>query len=309
MTLDPQKTSLAVLMGGWSQEREVSLVSGSAVSEAARNLGYQVHEIDVDRTLAARLSEVDPDIVFNALHGQFGEDGRVQGLLDMMGCKYTHSGVLASSVAMNKPLAKKVFESEGIRCAAGEVVTWNELVKGEVMDRPFVIKPVDEGSSVGVHLVFKEDNLSMADIKDADGTKQILVERYIAGREIQVGVMGDRAIGAVEVKPLGRFYDYDTKYTDGLAVHETPADLSPSDYDEALSLSLKAHSVLGCKGVSRADLRFSEADGDEGGFYMLEINTQPGMTPLSLVPEIAAHEGISFDELVDWMIRDASCRR
>jgi D-alanine-D-alanine ligase len=298
---------VAVLMGGWSAEREVSLVSGDAVARALRERGHTVTAIDVGRNIASVLHGLRPDVVFNALHGRYGEDGTIQGVLEVLEIPYTHSGLLASALAMNKPAAKAVFAGAGIPVPEGGVYRRSDVAQRHVMPPPYVVKPLNEGSSVGVTLVFAGENRTMAHEDWAYGD-DVLVERYIPGREIHVAVMGDRALGAIEIKPRGRFYDYQAKYTPGFADHVMPAPLPENDYATALDLGLQAHRALGCRGVSRADLRYDDT-GPRGAFYMLEVNTQPGMTPLSLVPEIATHSGIDFGELVDWMIEDASCPR
>jgi D-alanine-D-alanine ligase len=299
---------VAVLMGGWSSEREVSLVSGRAVAKALREAGYRATEVDAQRDMGDVLLKLKPDVVFNALHGRFGEDGKVQGLLEILGFPYTHSGVLASALAMDKPMAKRLFAEAGIPLAAGMVVSRAEFVETPPFPPPYVIKPLNEGSSVGVRIVMQGDNFDPADDRNWTAGDQVLVERYIPGREIQVAVMGERALGAIEIQPLGRFYDYEAKYTAGRARHLMPAPLDPTDYAEALRLGRLAHNALGCRGVTRSDLRFDDTRGP-GRFYMLEINTQPGMTPLSLVPEIAAHQGIGFVDLVRWLVEDAGCDR
>lgn len=300
---------VAVLMGGWSAEREVSLVSGAAVAEALKQCGYRVSTVDVARDLADVLTRMKPDVVFNALHGTFGEDGSVQGLLEMLSLPYTHSGVMASAIAMHKPTAKRLFQNVGIPVAEGKVLHRRQIMAGELPPRPYVIKPINEGSSVGVRIVQDGDNFSPSDDMPWPYGDEVLVERYIPGREIQVAVMGDCALGAIEICPKGRFYDYEAKYTDGRATHLMPAPIAPSAYDEACRLALLAHQTIGCKGVSRADLRYDDTAGEPGQFYMLEINTQPGMTPLSLVPEIAAYKDIRFPDLVRWMVEDAGCGR
>ncbi len=300
---------IAVLMGGWSVEREVSLVTGQAVVDSLRGQEYRVTAVDVGRNIATILSGLRPDVAFNALHGRFGEDGTIQGLLEILSIPYTHSGVLASALAMDKPTARTLFDEAGITCAEGRVCHRNEVLAGRIMDPPYVVKPINEGSSVGVTIVFEGENELPLDPERWHYGDHVLVERYIPGREIQVAVMGDRALGAVEIRPKGRFYDYDTKYTDGLAEHLMPAPLPADHYEEALRLSFLAHTTLGCRGVTRADLRYDDTGGKSGDFYMLEINTQPGMTPISLVPEIAADCGLSFGELVNWMVEDAGCNR
>ncbi len=299
---------VAVLMGGWSSERDVSLVSGRAVAAALRQAGYRATEVDAQRNMGEELMRLKPDVVFNALHGRFGEDGKAQGVLEILGLPYTHSGVLASALAMDKPMAKRLFADAGIPLAAGMVVSRAEFMRAPPFPPPYVIKPLNEGSSVGVRIVMDGDNFKPADDRNWSHGGEVLVERYIPGREIQVAVMGDEALGAIEIQPLGRFYDYEAKYTAGRARHVMPAAIEPADYAEALRLGLLAHQTLGCRGVSRADLRFDDTRG-KGRFYMLEINTQPGMTPLSLVPEIAAHKGIGFVDLVRWLVEDAGCDR
>lgn len=303
------KNHVAVLMGGWSSEREVSLTSGRAVAKALREEGFKVSEIDVDRNLAAALTALKPDVAFNALHGPYGEDGTVQGLLEIIGIPYTHSGVLASALAMNKPMAKDVWRNHGLPMANGQVVHRSAFRAGPVMPFPYVIKPLNEGSSVGVHIVFSGDNYQPQDDATWHFGEHVLVEQYIPGREIQIAVMGDRVLGAIEIRAHGRFYDYEAKYTDGKATHLMPAPLPKDLYDDICAQALKAHQTLGCRGVTRSDWRYDDTGGGSGKFYLLEINTQPGMTPLSLVPEIAAHQGISFGQLVRWMVEDASCDR
>jgi len=299
---------VAVLMGGWSAEREVSMDSGIACSEALKKCGYQVTPVDVGRNVGAILADLKPDVCFNALHGRYGEDGYIQGLLEIMGIPYTHSGVLASALAMDKPVAKALFADAGIPIADGKIFTRKEIQDGATYPKPFVVKPLNEGSSVGVTIILEGENMSLKDLPWTFGEK-VLIETFIPGREIQVAVMGDTSLGAVEIRPLGRFYDYEAKYTAGKAEHLMPAPLSSADYEEALRLSLLAHQTLGCRGVSRSDLRFDDTEEGAGKFYMLETNTQPGMTSLSLVPEIAGHSGISFEDLVSWIVEDASCDR
>lgn len=298
---------VAVLMGGWSAEREVSLVSGAAVAKALEEAGYRVTGIDVGRDLPARLAEVRPDAAFNALHGRWGEDGCVQGVLEVLGVPYTHSGVLASAMAMDKPVARQMFATAGIRCPEGRVMTRSDVLAGAAGEPPIVVKPLNEGSSVGVLIVFQESDLAPLGSGDWTYGEQVLVERYITGREVQVAVMGERALGAIEIRPKGRFYDYETKYTEGKAEHLMPAPIHADAYAEALDMALSGHQALGCRGVSRADLRYDDTDGEPGTLYMLEVNTQPGMTPLSLVPEIAADVGIGFTELVTWLVEEAQC--
>jgi D-alanine-D-alanine ligase len=296
------KRRVAVLMGGWSAEREVSLVSGRAAVEALRSRGYLVSGIDVGRDLALRLREIKPDVVYNALHGRYGEDGTVQGLLEIMGIPYTHSGVLASALAMNKAMAKRLFEGAGLRCAEGTVVGIETLLAdGLPMDPPCVVKPNCEGSSVGVKIV-REASDRPIDRNDWPYGPEVLVERYIEGRELTVAVLGDRPLTITEIRPRQGFYDYFAKYTADQAEHLIPAPLPAAVAKEALDAALRAHRALGCRGVSRADFRFDEQD-----LYLLEVNTQPGMTPLSLVPEQAAHVGISFADLVEQLVEAARC--
>lgn len=297
-------THVAVLKGGWSAEREVSLSSGAAVAKAVRELGYKVTEIDVTPSIADVLTEVKPDVAFNALHGRFGEDGCIQGILEILSIPYTHSGVLASALAMDKPMAKKVFANAGIRCAEGRVFSKAEMLKGDVMKRPYVVKPSNEGSSVGVTIVMEGENFSFSEENWPFGD-EVLVETYIPGREVQVAVMDGKALGAIEIRAKGRFYDYTAKYTDGMAEHLMPAPVPEKIYKEVLALAEKAHNALGCRGLTRTDFRYDDTKGGEGTLYILEVNTQPGMTPLSLSPEIAAHAGISFNELVDRLIKGA----
>jgi D-alanine-D-alanine ligase len=302
-------THVAVLMGGWSSEREVSLTSGRAVAKALREEGYRVSEIDVDRKVASRLADLKPDVAFNALHGPFGEDGKIQGLLEIMGLPYTHSGVLASAIAIDKPKAKHIWADLGLPLAEGKVVQRAAFSAGPVLPRPYVIKPLNEGSSVGVHIVFEGDNYQPETDADWRFGEQVLVERYIPGREVQVAVMGEEVLGAIEIKSRGRFYDYEAKYTDGKAVHLMPAPIHADVYARVCDLALQAHRAIGCRGVTRSDWRYDDTKGEPGELYLLEINTQPGMTPLSLVPEIAAHRGITFNRLVRWMVEDAGCDR
>ncbi len=300
---------VAVLMGGWSAEREVSLVSGRAVAKALRVRGKRVTEVDVGPNVAEILAGIRPDVAFNALHGRFGEDGCMQGILEALALPYTHSGVLASALAMNKPAAKRLFRESGIVCPEGVVAHRAQVVEGSVMELPFVVKPLNEGSSVGVSI-----HLDGAEEKPfANGEwpygERVLVERYVPGREITVAVMGEHALGATEIRPRGQFYSYDAKYVEGEAVHDCPAQLPPDDYDAALATARSAHTALGCCGVSRADFRYDDTGPGPARLYLLEVNTQPGMTPLSLVPEIAAHAGIGFEDLVLWMLEDAGCGR
>jgi D-alanine-D-alanine ligase len=296
---------VAILMGGWSAEREVSLDSGRLVGVALQELGHQIIPVDVTRDLShlTKALTPKPDVIFNALHGVGGEDGTVQGILEILGVPYTHSGVDASAIAMNKVLSRRVFEQEGIPVPLWKVVSKDDLDLAHPMPMPYVIKPINEGSSKGVYIIRSEDDFKVFQKERAFGDV-ILIEKFIDGREIQVGVMGNRAIGAIEIRPREAFYDYTAKYTPGRAEHFMPAPLSPAAYQKALELGLKAHQVLGCRSVSRSDFMYDEA---QDAFYLLELNTQPGMSPLSLLPEIAAHGGISFNQLISWMLDQARC--
>ncbi len=295
---------VAVLMGGRSVEREVSLVSGAAVAHALESAGYRVTLIDVERDIAALLAHLDPppDAVFNALHGRFGEDGCVQGLLNLLEIPYTHSGMLASALAMDKPMAKRLFTAAGIPVAEHKIVHRDEMTAGDVMPRPYVVKPLTEGSSVGVHIVLEGDNA--VPLRDTDWPfgDWVMVERFVPGKELTVAVKGDEPLAVTEITTDRGFYDYDAKYAEGGSVHLVPAPLPAEVYDETLRIAALAHRTLGCRGVSRADLRY---DGET--VFLLEINTQPGMTPTSLVPEQAAHTGMSFQDLVVWMVENAAC--
>ena len=299
---------VAVLMGGWSSEREVSLVSGRECGKALTSLGYGVRTVDVTRDLAALMKALKPrpDVVFNALHGRGGEDGTVQSVLEFLGIPYTHSGVLASAVAMDKPMAKAVFAKAGLPLVEGMVVPRDKLGVADPLAPPFVVKPTNEGSSVGVRIVRANDN-SWREEARGWPYAEALVERFIPGREITVAVMGERALGVCEIRPRGTFYDYTAKYATGGSDHVVPAPMHGRAYEQALDIGLRAHQALGCRGVSRADLRYDDTGGEPGRLYLLEINTQPGMTPTSLVPDIARHAGIGFVELVRWMVENAAC--
>ncbi len=299
---------VAVLMGGWSAEREVSLTSGRGIAEACRSLGHDVTEIDMDHNVAERLKAAAPDVVFNALHGTPGEDGSVQGLLDILGFKYTHSGVTTSAIAIDKELTKRILVPQGIRMPGGRVVQSASLHEGDPLPRPYVLKPVNEGSSVGVAIVTDASNYGNPIARDAAGPwtefAELLAEPFIVGKELTVAVLDDEALAVTELEPTQGFYDYEAKYTDGLTVHHCPADLPPEVTASALKMALDAHRALGCRGASRSDFRWNPAEG-EAGLYLLEVNTQPGMTPLSLVPEQAKYRGISYEELVQRLIDSA----
>ena len=294
---------VAVLMGGWSKEREVSLVSGAAVATALNDTGFQVTEIDVHQDAAALLTQLYPipDKVFNALHGRFGEDGCVQGFLNILGVPYTHSGVLASALAMDKPMSKRVFKEVGITVADHQILTREQLSQTVFGSKPHVIKPLNEGSSVGVNIIFEGDSYTPTE-KEWPFGSHVMAEQYIPGRELTVAVMGERALGVTEIKTGRRFYDYDAKYSDGGSIHQVPAQLPQDIYDEAMRISVLAHKTLGCRGISRADMRYDGKD-----LYLLEVNTQPGMTPTSLVPEQASYANISFENLVVWLVEHAEC--
>jgi D-alanine-D-alanine ligase len=305
-------THVAVLMGGWSAEREISLVSGTKCAEALERVGFKVSRIDAGRDLAHVLERVKPDVAFNALHGRWGEDGCVQGLLEVMAIPYTHSGVLASSLAMDKERAKIAFRAVGIPCAKSKVVNRHRIASEHFLEPPYVIKPVNEGSSVGVYLIRKGDNRPPEILSSDKWTlgDEVMVEEFIPGRELTVAVQGRRALAVTEIfNNVGDFYDYEAKYAAGGSTHVIPADVPKKIFDEALDYALEAHQVLGCRGVSRTDFRYDDTRGPPGRLVILETNTQPGMTPTSLVPEQAQHCKVSFDELVTWMAEDASLMR
>ncbi|MBO39416.1 MAG: D-alanine--D-alanine ligase [Rhodospirillaceae bacterium] len=302
---------VAVLMGGISSEREVSLLSGAAVTEALNSRGYEVLSIDVGKDLGPVITALDPPpyAVFNALHGRYGEDGCFQGFLELLSIPYTHSGVLASAIAMDKPTAKRHFENAGIPCAQHVITTREEVLSRDVIDRPYVIKPLNEGSSVGVQIIKQGSTRPfMTDARWPLGDK-VMVEKFVAGREITVAVMGDRALGVTELRTDEGFFDYDAKYTEGRTKHIVPARLPQTIYVAAKEYAVAAHRILGCRGVTRADFRYDDTQSDPGELIMLEINTQPGLTPLSIVPEQAAHAGIDFGDLVSWMVENAACEK
>jgi D-alanine-D-alanine ligase len=302
---------VAVLMGGWSAEREISLRSGKACAEALARLGYRVTRIDVGRDIATVLSTVKPDVALNVLHGNPGEDGTLQGMLEILAIPYSHSGVLASALAMQKDVAKELFRVAGVPVAEGLVATRLEAAKQHLMARPYVIKPIAEGSSVGVFLVKEDQAHPPQELYREDWAygDRVMLEKFIPGKELTCAVMGEQALGVIEIVPTVRFYDYEAKYAPGGSKHLLPAPVSSFVYQEARRLALGAHRALGCRGVSRADFRYDDRIEGTGGLVCLEINTQPGMTETSLVPELAAHAGISFDELVRWMVDDASLNR
>jgi len=304
---------VAVLLGGLSAEREVSLSSGKACADALEGVGYKVTRIDMDRDIASRLKQVAPDVVFNALHGPYGEDGTVQGMLEILDIPYTHSGVLASALAMNKELSKAAFKAAGIPVAEHKIVHRLVAAKEHVMEPPYVLKPVAEGSSVGIFIVREDHKYPPQELTSSDWAlgEEIMVERFIPGKELTCTVMGDTALGVTEIFEAEglAFYDYEAKYAPGGSKHVLPAQILPNVYQLIQKLSLKAHEALGCRGVSRADFRFDENSTGNDQLICLEVNTQPGMTETSLVPEMAAHAGWEFGEFLRWMVEDASCNR
>jgi D-alanine-D-alanine ligase len=305
------KKKVAVLMGGFSGEREVSLSSAQGVLKALQELDYEVIPIDVTRNIGQLVQTLEiykPDVVLNILHGRWGEDGYVQGLLEMMGLAYSHSGVLGAALSMNKVFARKLCQIEGIRVPEGRVAKLVDVCAGHVMERPFVIKPIGEGSSLGVHIILDETT-PLPHPQEWLFEDEVLVEKYIPGRELQVAVMGGKAIDVIEIRPKGTFYDYEAKYTEGKADHLMPAPIHHDAYTQVLEWAEKAHKALECRGVTRSDFRYDDTQGEPGVLYYLETNSQPGLTPLSLVPEIVAHGGMSYVQLVQWMVEDASCHR
>ena len=300
---------VVVLMGGWSSEREVSLTSGKGVADALRTRGWSnVTELDMDRDVAARLAALKADVVFNALHGTPGEDGTVQGMMDLMGLRYTHSGLETSVIAIDKELTKIVLVPHGIRMPAGRIVSSQSLHQEDPLPRPYVVKPVNEGSSVGVAIVTEDGNYGNPIGRDVEGPwhhfDELLAEPFIKGRELTVAVMGREPLAVTELKPKAGFYDYDAKYTNGLTQHVCPAEVPYEIATAMMDMAARAHDLLGCKGASRSDFRWDDELG-EAGVYLLEVNTQPGMTPLSLVPEQAKSKGIGYGELVERLIEEA----
>ncbi|WP_275658156.1 D-alanine--D-alanine ligase [Sphingosinithalassobacter portus] len=299
---------IAVLMGGWSAERDVSLMSGKGIAEALESLGHRVTRIDMGRDVAAKLAEAKPDVVFNALHGTPGEDGTVQGMLDLMGLRYTHSGLVTSVIAIDKQLTKQALVPHGIPMPGGRIVRTEGLYEADPLPRPYVLKPVNEGSSVGVAIVTDEANYGNPISRDAKGPWQefdeLLAEPFIRGRELTTAVLGDKALGVTELKPKAGFYDYDAKYTDGLTEHVCPAQIPDEITQACMAIAVEAHRLLGCKGASRTDFRWDDNQG-VAGLFVLEVNTQPGMTPLSLVPEQAKHIGMTYPQLVQAIVEEA----
>jgi D-alanine-D-alanine ligase len=300
---------VAVLMGGWSAERDVSLRSGRACADALVRVGYQVTAIDVTPQIAEALAAAKPDVALNVLHGRPGEDGTLQGILEILGIPYTHSGVMASALAMRKDFAKTLFRAAGIPVAKDLLAPRTDAAKSHLMPPPYVVKPVAEGSSVGVFIVTEAHPHPPQELYRDDWPfgETVMIERYVPGKELTCAVLGDRALDVIEIVPATRFYDYEAKYAAGGSKHVLPAQILPNVYQEVRRLSLAAHNALGCRGVSRADFRYD--DRGTGELVCLEVNTQPGMTETSLVPELAAYAGITFDELVQWMVQDASTNR
>jgi D-alanine-D-alanine ligase len=303
---------VAVLMGGLSAEREVSLDSGKACAKALEAEGFRVTRIDVDRNIAQTLSSLKPDVAFNALHGRFGEDGIMQGILEMLRIPYTHSGVLASALAMRKDRAKDLFRAAGIPVAKGVTTDRFTAAKAHVLPPPYVIKPLAEGSSVGVLIVREGENHPPQELtkKDWPHGDEVLIERYVAGRELTCAVIGEKASAVIEIRAAdGGWYDFHAKYAKGGSIHVLPAKVKENIYQTVQELTLKAHRTLGCRGVTRTDFRYDDSPGGTGELVVLEVNTQPGMTETSLVPELAGYAGMTFGELVRWMVEDASCDR
>ncbi|MGA8613562.1 MAG: D-alanine--D-alanine ligase [Xanthobacteraceae bacterium] len=296
-------------MGGWSAERDVSLRSGRACADALMRLGYQVTNVDVTPQIAGALAAAKPDVALNVLHGRPGEDGTLQGILEILGIPYSHSGVLASALAMRKDFAKTLFRAAGIPVADDLLAPRTEAAKTHLMPPPYVVKPIAEGSSVGVFIVTEAHPHPPQELYRDDWPfgEMVMVERYVPGKELTCAVLGDRALDVIEIVPATRFYDYEAKYAAGGSKHVLPAQILPNVYQEVRRLTLAAHNALGCRGVSRADFRYD--DRGTGELVCLEVNTQPGMTETSLVPELAAYAGIAFDELVQWMVQDASTNR
>jgi D-alanine-D-alanine ligase len=302
---------VAVLMGGWSAEREISLRSGKACADAAEKSGYRVSRVDVNRDIAATLRALKPDIALNVLHGRPGEDGTLQGMLEILAIPYSHSGVLASAAAMQKDIAKTVLKAAGVPVPGGLVATRSAAARRHLLPPPYVIKPLAEGSSVGVFIVREDHKHPPQELTRPDWAfgENVLVEPFIPGKELTCAVMGDKVLGVIEIVPATKFYDYEAKYAPGGSKHLLPAPVAPLVYDECRRLALAAHRALGCRGVTRTDFRYDDKLEGATGLACLEVNTQPGMTETSLVPELAAHAGIAFEELVRWMIEDASLDR
>lgn len=310
MTPEKKSSTIVVLMGGWSGERDVSLTSAAECLKAFQEMGYNAIGLDVTQdipTWLGHLIQLNPDVIFlNALHGRWVEDGCIQGLIEMLGIPYTNSNVLASALAMDKGWSRKIFQQAGLPVPEGKTLLVTELSKSNIMPYPFVMKPINQGSSLGVTIVHSQADLDRA-LQEWDYGADVLVEEYIPGRELSVAVLGDRALGVLELQPKDGFYDYKAKYTGGACDHFMPARIPEADYQKAMEIGLKAVKALGCEGVARTDLRYDDVRHNPGKFYLLEVNTQPGMTPLSIVPEVAAYQNISFGELLEWMINNPVC--
>jgi D-alanine-D-alanine ligase len=299
---------IAVLLGGWNSEREVSLRSGEAVYEALSKLGYKATKIDFSRDIFEQLKAVKPDVIFNALHGTYGEDGRIQGVCDILEIPYTHSGIIASALCMDKIITRKICQTVGVQSPIYEILKKGEAKENQEkllkVGKPFVIKPVNEGSSVGVEVILQNAKFDFSAYEWKYGD-EIILEKYIAGQEIQVAIMDGKALGAIEVRPHGLFYDYKCKYTAGMTDYIMPAEVDAEKYAEVLELAQKAHRVVGCRGISRIDFILNNKNGGDNRFYLLEVNTHPGFTATSLVPKIAKHVGISFEEIVEFLVKTA----
>jgi D-alanine-D-alanine ligase len=299
---------IAVLLGGWNSEREVSLRSGEAVYEALIKLGYKASKIDFSREIFEQIKTVKPDIIFNALHGTYGEDGRIQGVCDILEIPYTHSGIIASALCMDKIITRKICQTVGVESPIYEILKKGEDEENQEklakVGKPFVIKPISEGSSVGVEVILTDMPFDFSTYEWKYGD-EIILEKYIAGQEIQVAIMDGKALGAIEVRPHGLFYDYKCKYTAGMTDYIMPAEVDAEKYAEVLELAQKAHRVVGCRGISRIDFILNNKNGGDNRFYLLEINTHPGFTATSLVPKIAKHVGISFEEIVEFLVKTA----
>ncbi|MEO1193479.1 MAG: D-alanine--D-alanine ligase [Pseudomonadota bacterium] len=309
MSITPRR--IVLLKGGPSAEREVSLVTAAACVEALRSLGHAVTEHDLTRDLGALtrvLTDPKPDLVFNALHGHYGEDGCVQGIFELLQVRYTHSGLLASAMAMDKPLAKRLFAAAGLTTPDGRIVTLEDFADGDPQPRPYVVKPLAEGSSVGVTIVREGGNAPPISAETWRFGSHALLEPYIPGRELTVTVLGERPLTVTELRPKVGFYDYEAKYTEGKTEHIVPAEVHPEIFEQALQAALTAHQVLGCQGMSRSDFRYDDTAGEPGRLYLLEVNTQPGMTPLSLAPEQARYAGLDFPALCQWLVEEAMAR-
>lgn len=306
------KKHVAVLMGGWVNERPVSLSSGKDCADALEEAGYKVTRVDVDRNVSSVLQKLKPDVAFNALHGPFGEDGCIQGILEFLNIPYTHSGVMASALAMHKVKAKAVLQAAGVPVTRDLIVNRHDIGREHPMEPPYVLKPINEGSSFGVLIVKQDQEFPPQELHRSDWPYPdiLMCEKFIDGRELTCAVMDDKPLGVIDIVPMGHsFYDYDAKYVEGGSKHILPAKISPIVYQTIETLAVKAHQALGCRGVSRADFRFDEREDGTEELICLEVNTQPGMTPTSLVPEMAAYKGMSFKDLVSWMVEDASCCR